>query len=125
MLTRWGVFVARRRLGVLLACVAVVTAAAAYGLGVFGSLSNGGYFVEGSESYDAATVIISALEKVAEKDGDKLKIDLKKLNEEIRKVELDGAAGKVKFDARGDNVGGETPVSLFVVKSGAYEEVKN
>ncbi|MCC7087829.1 MAG: branched-chain amino acid ABC transporter substrate-binding protein [Chloroflexi bacterium] len=78
-----------------------------------------------AESYDAATVIITALEKVAEKDGDKLKIDLKKLNEEIRKVELDGAAGKIKFDARGDNVGGETPVSLFVVKNGAYEEVKN
>lgn len=78
-----------------------------------------------AESYDAATVIITALEKVAEKDGDKLKIDLKKLNEEIRKVELDGAAGKIKFDARGDNVGGETPVSLFVVKSGAYEKATN
>jgi branched-chain amino acid transport system substrate-binding protein len=78
-----------------------------------------------AESYDAATVIITALEKVAEKDGDKLKIDLEKLNEEIRKVELDGAAGKIKFDARGDNVGGETPVSLFVVKNGAYEEVKD
>ena len=78
-----------------------------------------------AESYDAATVIITALERVAEKDGDKLKIDLKKLNEEIRKVELDGAAGKIKFDARGDNVGGETPVSLFVIKGGAYEAVTN
>ncbi|GMV84884.1 MAG: hypothetical protein AMXMBFR80_07420 [Dehalococcoidia bacterium] len=77
-----------------------------------------------AESYDAATVIITAIEKVAEKDGDKLKIDLEKLNEEIRKVELDGAAGKIKFDARGDNAGGETPVSLFVVKNGAYEEIK-
>ena len=57
MLTRWGAFVARRRLAVLLAFVAVVAAAAAYGLGVFGSLSNGGYFVEGSESWDAATTI--------------------------------------------------------------------
>jgi branched-chain amino acid transport system substrate-binding protein len=77
-----------------------------------------------AESYDAATVIIMALEKVAQKDGDKLKIDLKKLNEEIRKTELDGAAGKIKFDARGDNAGGETPVSLFAVKNGAYEEIK-
>lgn len=78
-----------------------------------------------AESYDAASVIITALERVAEKDGDKLKIDLKKLNEEIRKVELDGAAGKIKFDDRGDNAGGETPVSLFVVKNGVFEELKD
>jgi RND superfamily putative drug exporter len=57
VLTRWGAFVARRRLGVLLTCLVTVTAAAAYGLGVFGSLSNGGYFVEGSESWSAATTI--------------------------------------------------------------------
>ncbi len=57
MLTRWGVFVARRHLAVLLACAAAVVAAAVYGLGVFGSLSNGGYFVDGSESWDAATTI--------------------------------------------------------------------
>ncbi len=57
MLTRWGAFVARRRLGVLLASVVAVVAAAAYGLGVFGSLTNGGYFVEDSESWSAATTI--------------------------------------------------------------------
>jgi len=77
-----------------------------------------------AESYDAATVIIMALEKAASKDGDKLKIDLKKVNEEIRKTEIDGAAGKIKFDARGENAGGETPVSLFVVKGGKFEEAK-
>jgi RND superfamily putative drug exporter len=57
VLTRWGVFVARRRLGVLAVCLAAVAAAAAYGIGVFGSLSNGGYFVEGSESWSAGTTL--------------------------------------------------------------------
>ena len=39
----WGQFVARRSWAVLLAAVAVVLVAAAYGVGVFGSLSNGGF----------------------------------------------------------------------------------
>lgn len=77
-----------------------------------------------AESYDAATVILNAIEKVAQEEGGKLKIDLKKLNEEIRKTELDGASGKIKFDARGDNAGGATPVTLFQVKNGAFEEIK-
>ena len=39
----WGTFVARRSWTVLLAGIAVVLAAAAYGIGVFGHLSNGGF----------------------------------------------------------------------------------
>jgi len=77
-----------------------------------------------AEAYDAASIIIRALEKVAEEKDGKLLIDLKKLNEEIRKTEFDGASGKIKFDARGENVGGATPVSLFQVKNGAFEEIK-
>ena len=73
-----------------------------------------------AESFDSATVIINALNKVATDSGGKLSIDLKKVNEEIRKAELDGASGKVKFDARGDNAGGAVPVSLFVVKDGKF-----
>jgi uncharacterized membrane protein YdfJ with MMPL/SSD domain len=40
---RWGQFVARRSWAVLLGGIAVVLAAAAYGIGVFGNLSNGGF----------------------------------------------------------------------------------
>ena len=40
---RWGNFVARRSWAVLLGAIAVVLAAAAYGIGVFGHLSNGGF----------------------------------------------------------------------------------
>lgn len=77
-----------------------------------------------AESYDAATILINAITKVGVDSGGVLKIDLKKVNEEVRKTELDGATGKIKFDARGDNGGGAVPVTLFQVKSGKYEEIK-
>lgn len=47
---RWGQFVARRSWLVLLGGIAVVLAAAAYGIGVFGSLSNGGFDDPASDS---------------------------------------------------------------------------
>jgi branched-chain amino acid transport system substrate-binding protein len=78
-----------------------------------------------AEAYDAMRIILDAIEEVAEEDGDALVIDLEKLNDAIRDMEIDGAVGHVEFDARGENVGGETPVSLFVVKDGeiiTYEE---
>ena len=50
MIERWGSFVARRALAVLLAGLAVTVAAAAYGFGVFDSLSQGGFDDKGSES---------------------------------------------------------------------------
>ena len=43
MIDRWGAFVARRSLAVLLAGLALTLAAAAYGTGVFDSLSQGGF----------------------------------------------------------------------------------
>jgi branched-chain amino acid transport system substrate-binding protein len=72
-----------------------------------------------AEAYDAMRIILDAIEEVAEEDGDALVIDLEELNDAIRDMEIDGAVGHVEFDARGENVGGETPVSLFVVKDGA------
>ena len=50
MIERWGAFVARRSLAVLLAGLAVAVAAAAYGFGVFDSLSQGGFDDKSSES---------------------------------------------------------------------------
>jgi uncharacterized membrane protein YdfJ with MMPL/SSD domain len=50
MIERWGAFVARRSLAVLLAGIAVTVAAAAYGFGVFDSLSQGGFDDRDSES---------------------------------------------------------------------------
>ncbi|WP_182525321.1 MMPL family transporter [Nocardioides dongkuii] len=50
MIDRWGTFLARRALAVLLAGLAVAVAAGAYGLGVFDSLSQGGFDDPDSES---------------------------------------------------------------------------
>src|ERR1700754_5165945 len=50
MLDRWGAFVARRATWVLLAGVALVLAAGAYGAGVFDSLSQGGFDDPDSEA---------------------------------------------------------------------------
>ena len=50
MMERWGAFVARRALAVLLAGLAVAVAAGAYGFGVFDHLSQGGFDDAGSES---------------------------------------------------------------------------
>ena len=50
MIERWGGFVARRALAVLLAGVAVTFAAGAYGFGVFDHLSQGGFDDKSSES---------------------------------------------------------------------------
>jgi uncharacterized membrane protein YdfJ with MMPL/SSD domain len=50
MIERWGAFVARRALAVLLAGLAVAFAAGAYGFGVFDHLSQGGFDDKSSES---------------------------------------------------------------------------
>ena len=53
MLDRWSEVLVRRPLVVLLAGVALTLAAGAYGAGVFGSLSQGGFDDPGSESAQA------------------------------------------------------------------------
>ena len=49
MIERWGAFVARRARRVLAVGLLVTVAAAVYGVGVFGSLSQGGFEDPGSE----------------------------------------------------------------------------
>ena len=50
MMERWGAFVARRSLAILLAGVALVIGAGAYGFGVFDALAQGGFDDPDSES---------------------------------------------------------------------------
>ena len=50
MMERWGAFVARRALAILLAGIALVVAAGAYGFGVFDALAQGGFDDPDSES---------------------------------------------------------------------------
>lgn len=61
--------------------------------------------------------------KLAEVDlqrGATLKIDLGKLRDAIAASDLTGAIGRIAFDEKGDNAGGETPVSFFIVKDGQF-----
>lgn len=75
----------------------------------------------GAEAYDAMTVILKALDKVAKENGNKLSIDTKALNAEIAKSDFAGASGQIKFKNNGDREG--AAVQLFQVKSGKYEAV--
>lgn len=72
----------------------------------------------GAEAYDAATAVIKAIEKVAVEKGGKLEIDLKKLNEEIKKSNFEGASGKVEFGDNGNRAGGV--VRFFKVQGGKF-----
>ncbi|MGB3770859.1 MAG: MMPL family transporter [Rhodococcus sp. (in: high G+C Gram-positive bacteria)] len=56
-MTRWASFVVSRARWVLIAAVVVVLASATWGLGVFGSLSQGGYEDPGSEAVQVAKQI--------------------------------------------------------------------
>ena len=73
-----------------------------------------------AESYDASTALIAAIEAVAEVSGTSLTIDLAKLRDAIAATDMTGAIGHIQFDAKGDNAGGETPVSFFVVEDGQF-----
>ncbi len=75
----------------------------------------------GPESYDAATAIIKAIEKVATDSGGKLTIDLKKVNEEIKNSDFEGASGHIKFESNGNRAG--AVVKFFQVKSGKYVDI--
>ncbi|MBI2767916.1 MAG: branched-chain amino acid ABC transporter substrate-binding protein [Chloroflexi bacterium] len=77
----------------------------------------------GPEAYDAATIILRAIDKVAKDDGGKLTIDMKALNDAIKTTTLtDGATGTIKFGNDGNRAG--AAVKFFQVKSGKYVELK-
>jgi branched-chain amino acid transport system substrate-binding protein len=76
-----------------------------------------------AESFDAATAIILALQVdgVVDEADDATEVDLDALNEAIRAASFDGASGPVRFDDKGDRVAeGLTPVTVFVVRDGAF-----
>ena len=79
-----------------------------------------------AESFDAATAILLGLQAdgVVEETGDGIEVDLEALNEAIRSVSFDGASGPVRFVDSGDrDAEGLTPVTVFVVRDGAFEPV--
>ena len=78
------------------------------------------------ESFDAATAIIQGLQAdgVIEEGEGGLGVDLEALNDAIRSVSFDGASGPVRFTESGDrDAEGLTPVTVFVVRDGAFEAI--
>ena len=76
-----------------------------------------------AESFDAATAIILGLQAdgVVEEGDDGIEVDLAALNDAIHESSFDGASGPVRFDEKGDRVAeGLTPVTVFVVRDGAF-----
>jgi branched-chain amino acid transport system substrate-binding protein len=75
-----------------------------------------------AESYDAATAIITSLQEVArETEAGGLEVDLEELNDAIHASSFEGASGPIRFDDKGDRIaGGIQPVTVFVVRDGAF-----
>ena len=79
-----------------------------------------------AESFDAATAIILGLqaEGVVTETDDGIEVDLEALNDAIHSESFDGASGPVRFTDDGDrDPEGLTPVTVFVVRDGAFEPV--
>lgn len=75
------------------------------------------------QGYDAAMVLLNAIDKIGrvEKDGS-LAISKKVLADAVRATKFEGATGQVSFNANGDNTGAKWKVT--VVKGGKFEDVK-
>ncbi|MEO8540038.1 MAG: branched-chain amino acid ABC transporter substrate-binding protein [bacterium] len=76
----------------------------------------------GPEAYDAATALIKAIDKVAVDKGGKLEIDLKKVNEEIKNANFEGASGKITFGSDGNRAG--AVVRFFKIQGGKYVQLE-
>ena len=101
---------------------AYATYAKAYAAFTKGKESDADGATFGPEAFDAATILIKAIEKVGVDAGGKLTIDQKALLAEIVKTDLAGATGQVKFGPDGNR--GGVVVRFFKVVNGKYQELK-
>lgn len=76
-----------------------------------------------AQSYDAATVILKALEASATLDGENLVIDREALIEAVRATEgLEGLSGTITCDENGDC--GTALITVYVAEGGEWVEVE-
>lgn len=75
------------------------------------------------QGYDCTLALTKAIEKAAKKESDgRLVIGLKALADALRRVDFEGATGKVAFDENGDNKGATWRVNI--VKGDKFVEVE-
>ncbi len=71
------------------------------------------------QGYDAAQILLAAVEKVAKKQGDgSLKIGKKALRDAVSATRLNGITGKISFDKFGDRTGSVVVVYKVVEEGG-------
>lgn len=71
------------------------------------------------QAYDAATILMAAVEKVAKKQGDgSLVIGKKALRDAVADTDLDGITGKIKYDIHGDRTGSVVVIYKVVKEKG-------
>ena len=74
-------------------------------------------------AYDAAAVLLTAIDAVAAEEDGRLIIDRAGLLEALRAQVLSGRSGRIRFDSRGDRVGvspEEMGLALYAVKGGVF-----
>jgi len=71
------------------------------------------------QAYDAARVLMDAVEKVAKKKEDgSLVIGKKALRDQVAKTDMEGVTGRIQFDANGDRTGSVVVVYQVVEEKG-------
>jgi len=71
------------------------------------------------QAYDASNILMAAVEKVAQKQGDgSLVIGKKALRDAVRATKMEGITGKIGFDAHGDRTGSVVVIYKVVEENG-------
>jgi branched-chain amino acid transport system substrate-binding protein len=78
------------------------------------------------QAYDAMTVLLLAIDEVADDDGGTLMVDRARLAEALRGITHQGLTGTIEFDERGDRRGDEPAavgLRLYRVTEGRFEPI--
>jgi branched-chain amino acid transport system substrate-binding protein len=76
-----------------------------------------------AEAYDAVHLLLDAVERAAERRGDRLIVDRRRLREAAHRVDRIGASGRIRFLPHGDRVEGAA-VRLWQVRDGQFVLVR-
>jgi branched-chain amino acid transport system substrate-binding protein len=79
------------------------------------------------QSHDAVTLVLRAIDEVAQPGEGGLVIDRAALIEELRSMEFNGLTGRIAFDERGDRRGSRAPevgLRIYRVTGGRFEPIE-
>jgi branched-chain amino acid transport system substrate-binding protein len=79
------------------------------------------------QSHDAVTMLLRAIDSVAQSSNGGLTIDRTALLSELRQMQFDGLTGHITFDERGDRRGERAPdvgLRIYRVREGRFEPIE-